>query len=107
MPLVGWVEPVLLVIGSVGDMSRSVELRIGQDRLELGGVPGSGRHVWLRPGADHGRTAAALMLDAFASWGVGDARKLRLRCFTSGGYIDLPGVGVRPEGTHPDDLQGR
>ncbi|MEU8137948.1 hypothetical protein [Streptodolium elevatio] len=104
LPLVGWIEPILLVIGDVARPSRTVELRIGQDRLELGGIPGLSRQVWLRPGAEHGRRAGGLLLDAFAQWGITAAAGMRVRAWTSGGYVDFPGLGVRPEGTHPDDL---
>ncbi|MYW01204.1 hypothetical protein [Streptomyces sp. SID3343] len=103
MPLVGWVEPVLLVLGDVLEPAHTAEVRVGQDRLELGNVPGNGRQVWLRPGAEHAATAAESILEAFAFWGIDRARRLRTRAWTSGGYVDLPGIGVRPEGTHPDD----
>lgn len=103
MPLVGWVEPVLLVLGDVGNPSRTAEIRVGQDRLELGNMPGSSRQVWLRPGTEHARAAAESILRAFDFWGIDGARELRTRAWTSGGYVDLPGIGVRPEGTHPDD----
>ncbi|HSA49552.1 MAG TPA: hypothetical protein VLH10_05495 [Yinghuangia sp.] len=104
LPLVGWIEPILLVVGEVAHPSRTVELRIGQDRLELGGIPDRARQVWLRPGADHGRRAGGLLLEAFAAWDITAASRMRVRSWTSGGYIDFPGLGVRPEGTHPDDL---
>ncbi|WP_406281321.1 hypothetical protein [Embleya sp. NBC_00896] len=104
MPLVGWVEPVLLVLGDVAEPAHTAEIRVGQDRLELGNVPGNGRQVWLRPGAEHAAAAAESILEAFAFWGIDTARRLRTRAWTSGGYVDLPGIGVRPEGTHPDDL---
>lgn len=105
LPLVGWIEPILLVVGDIARPSRTVELRIGQDRLELGGIPGLARQVWLRPGADHGRRAGGLLLDAFAAWDITAASRMRVRSWTSGGYVDFPGLGVRPEGTHPDDLR--
>ncbi|GAA4959684.1 hypothetical protein GCM10023205_23420 [Yinghuangia aomiensis] len=105
LPLVGWIEPILLVVGEVARPSRTVELRIGQDRLELGGVPGLARQVWLRPGGEHGRRAGGLLLDAFAEWGITAASAMRVRSWTSGGYVDFPGLGVRPEGAHPDDVR--
>ncbi|GCE00040.1 hypothetical protein [Embleya hyalina] len=103
MPLVGWVEPVLLVLGDVAEPAHTAEIRVGQDRLELGNMPGNGRQVWLRPGAEHAVAAAESILEAFADWGIDGVRRLRTRAWTSGGYVDLPGIGVRPEGTHPDD----
>lgn len=105
LPLVGWIEPILLVVGEVARPSRTVELRIGQDRLELGGIPGLARQVWLRPGGEHGRRAGGLLLDAFAEWGITAASAMRVRSWTSGGYVDFPGLGVRPEGAHPDDVR--
>jgi hypothetical protein len=106
LPLIGWGEPVLIVVADIDDGRNSAELRIGQDRLEIGGVPGAARRVWLRPGTDQGRAAGRLLLDAFAAWGVDRAPRLRVRTWTSGGYVDLPGLGILPEGCHPDDLGG-
>jgi hypothetical protein len=45
-----------------------------------------------------------LLLEAFHAWDISAASRMRVRSWTSGGYVDFPGLGVRPEGAHPDDL---